>query len=75
MKKKAQLQIYRTLLQDIKSQKAVLEELKEKVKKIRNTEVGTIEVTHIDLLQAVLQKPYPSCQILQSFPLSPAISS
>ena len=55
--------------------KRQLEELKEKIKKIRNTEVGTIEVTHIDLLQAVLQKPYPNCQILQSFPLSPAISS
>ena len=52
-----------------------LDELKEKIKKIRNTEVGTIEVTHIDLLQAVLQKPYPHCQILQSFPLAPAVSS
>lgn len=55
--------------------KRQLDELKEKIKKIRNTEVGTIEVTHIDLLQAVLQKPYPHCQILQSFPLAPAVSS
>jgi 2'-5' RNA ligase len=46
-----------------------LNALKTKMDGLRSTEIGEIRVTHIDLSQAILQKPCPQCRILRSFPL------
>lgn len=46
-----------------------LNALKTEMRELRPTEIGEIRVTHIDLSQAILQKPCPQCRILRSFPL------
>ncbi len=47
-----------------------LSTLKAKMKELRHIEIGEIHVPHVDLLQAVLQKPCPQCRILRSFSLA-----
>ena len=47
-----------------------LKTLKSKMDSLRRIDIGEIEVTHIDLSQAILQKPCPQFQILRTFPLA-----
>ncbi len=47
-----------------------LKALKSKMDGLRCIDIGEIRVTHIDLSQAILQKPCPQCQILHTFPLA-----
>ena len=44
--------------------------LKAKMKGLRHIEIGEIAVSHIDLLQGVLQQPCPEYRMLRSFPLA-----
>lgn len=46
-----------------------LKALKSQMTKLRDIEIGEIRVTHIDLSQAILQRPCPQCRILRTFPL------
>ena len=47
-----------------------LSELQATMDELRHIEIGEIQVTHIDLSQAILQKPCPECRILRLFPLA-----
>ena len=47
-----------------------LSKLKAHMRELRCIEIGEMKVTHIDLLQAVLQQPCPQCRTLRSFPLA-----
>jgi 2'-5' RNA ligase len=47
-----------------------LNTLKATMDELRHIEIGEIQVTHIDLSQAILQKPCPRCKVLRSFPLA-----
>ena len=47
-----------------------LNALKSEMGRLRRIDIGEIQVTHIDLSQAILQKPCPQFRILNSFPLA-----
>lgn len=53
-------------LKDLKG----LNVLKSQMNKLRRINIGETEVTHIDLSQAILQKPCPQCRVLHTFPLA-----
>ena len=47
-----------------------LNALKSEMDRLRRIDIGEIQVTHIALSQAILQKPCPQCRILYTFPLA-----
>ena len=47
-----------------------LKVLKSEMGILRHIDIGEIQVTHIDLSQAILQKPCPQFRILHTFPLA-----
>ena len=47
-----------------------LNALKSEMDRLRRIDIGEIQITHIDLSQAILQKPCPQFRILHTFPLA-----